>query len=1308
MFLRSAGLNVVCSVLWIIAMGACGDLGGCSALGPLPTGGLPKDQTIEGGAQVRVTPAGFNKLTSVLPGLLNEQLKDGFCIPQDQVGSMGTFGTGARYCTNNNGAGCNPACKVNVALNSLVPVVTDQQTLNIRISTRVNTTIGIDGKIVGVGFSCNLGVQSDNLNGDLDIRLDTDPATGNLNVHLARINSFRLNLDFSGCGPLSSIGDFASDFLDSFIGQFIIRALTPAINDLLQSILPDSLGIEGMLDVGQLVESLSPGTEALMEARLVTGGYANLVRGGLSLGVITGLNADEDPATRGPMLTSEPHLCAPPLPAPDFSAAPALLPKTTRGTYSLGVAAEFDGTPDPQTDLAMGVSETTLDLAGHHAVTSGMMCLGVGTRSVAQLNLGTIGLLVPSLAQLGSDAGNDPVLLVTRPQRALDFTIGDNTLASPALTIGISHLEVDFYAFLYERYVRAFTMDVSLNVGVNLEFEQLPGGATVIKPALVGISSGNVAVTVLNSQFVAEAPDRLEAVLPSVFDLVTPLLGNIPAIPVPSFASFTLDNLSIQRVATSQDEFLALSGSLTPSMLMRSIAERSPLMASAVRALDAGAQHAFTGAPRSTGRAKLARVTTPEPAQVRSALARDPSGALPEVVFDVDRVDAAGRELEWSYNLNGDMWRAYTSAAPLVIRDRAFAWQGAYTIGLKSRVKGNYRTVSAETVHEVVIDSVGPRVFDEKAAWDGDTYTAPIWDIVAGRKVQYALGKPGGDGPESAWRDGSVAVSRDELAAFAVGGEVAVYAKDQLGNQTIALLAPFHGQPGESGCNCSTGGGPSSSGIAIALLVGAALVVPRRRRRSRRFGRHARQFGLWLGVSVVMSLVPGCSCGEAGGKSCEVVADCGTDFCPDGQVAFCIDNQCICSDDIPPGTVGPYSDVAVGPDGSTWVSAYAQSYGDLVVARVEPGRVPSEAWEWVDGVPDGPVVVENAKHRGGIAENGEDAGMYTSIAVAPDGTPMVTYFERETGSLRFAVKRADGWHKHVIEQGTTELGQSGALVGMYTSITLRTDDGRPGVAYLAHVADANGRRAEVRFAAAQVPVPTSAGDWQFWVVDTAPLPDGDGIYPLPEGLGLFIDAARLRGNQAPVVVYYDRANGDLKLSKFDVELGQFGAPRVLDGAGNVDAGWAPSVAIGADDTVHVAYVGATGDDLKYVTDAPSAAVEKVDDGYRIVGTTVDGLPKPEFHFVGDDASLVMANNGTVPMIAYQDATTQELLLATRQLDGTWTRISIAGATVPWPGGYGFFTANAVTQLEIVMSTWVIDQPANDNWVEVFRRPTGPT
>jgi hypothetical protein len=191
-------------------------------------------------------------------------------------------------------------------------------------------------------------------------------------------------------------------------------------------------------------------------------------------------------------------------------------------------------------------------------------------------------------------------------------------------------------------------------------------------------------------------------------------------------------------------------------------------------------------------------------------------------------------------------------------------------------------------------------------------------------------------------------------------------------------------------------------------------------------------------------------------------------------------------------------------------------------------------------------------------------------------------------------------------------------------------------------------------------------------------------------------------NNTPVVVYYDRANGDLKLARFDSQSGQFATPVVLDGSNGVDAGWTPSVAVDQTGVAHVAYVDATDDDLVYITDEQSPPKEVIDDGYRIVGQNVDGLPEPEFHFVGDDANIVLPPGGE-PIVVYQDATTQELLSAARGTDTKWTRTSIAGATDPWPGAYGFFASAALGTDSVIMSSWVIDQPTNENWVEVFSK-----
>ncbi|HSN29468.1 MAG TPA: MYXO-CTERM sorting domain-containing protein [Kofleriaceae bacterium] len=1317
-------------MLFIVSMGACGNIGGCGACGaagPLPGGILPPNQTVEGGAQVRVTPQGFNKLSSVVPGVINAGLSGGMCIPG---GSVGGWALGADYCkTSTTGGACGTGqgCNVTIGVHpgSFQMSVTNANSLHFAIGLDVHTVVRLSGSALGASIgSCDMHVDGNNLSIDADIAMGITPSNGELNIHVAHINNFDSSgLNLSNCGIISDLGNLVNDVLNSFIGQFAIQLLTPVIDNLVQGFLPNPLGIAGVLNIGQLLAGVSPGTTASMEARLVPGGYVNLVGQGLSLGMITGLNSDEDPSTRsgtrpdGVPYASEPQLCVPPLPIPDFSQAPYSLPQVARSaeggnTFALDVADKFNGQPDPaNTDIAMGLSQTFLDLAGHHAVTSGMMCLGVGTSYIKQLNVGTIGILVPSLGDLTDDSGKNPLLLVTRPQRDITFTIGDNTASSPALTIGISHLEVDFYAFLFERYVRAFTLDLSLNVGVNLTFNQPATGPATIQPMISGISASQVHLSVLNSEFVKETPQHLEMVLPSVFDLVTPLLGNLPPITVPSFAGFSLNNLSIQHVTTNQDDFLALYANLGAGAFARQLAQHDSMAAEAVRNLDA---QLGPVAARVTAGSRLVSVSTPAAEKVISYLKNEKDGALPAVTFDVDKTDAMGRELEWTYTIDGGLWHEFQPGGTFVIQDRAFAWQGKYEIGLISRVKGDYHTTSDVTTYPVVIDSVGPKIFVDKAKVDDDDQvTVPVVDVVDGKDVMVAFGRVGSTEPDTKYvplAQGTLALATAQR--LAVDGALLVYAKDQTGNTTVARIAPFHGQSGATGCACQTGGAPTSGSLVLFGIVGLGLVGGRRRRRRIFRSRAAKNILAWSVVTLATSLVPACSCDKHPAQSCEMDSDCGP--CPKGQLPFCIDNTCVCSDDIPAGRIGPYSDVATGGDGSVWVSAYASSHGDLCVANAtQGGRIPDTAWEWVDGVPDGPVVVPGSQIRGGIEDDGDDIGMYTSIQVAPDGTPMVSYFDRTHASLKFAAKVGGTWQTHIVDAGTSVDDVSGMQVGMYTSLTLRTDDGRPGIAYLAHVADAGGgSHAEVRYAAAQVPVPTSSADWQTWVVDTAPIPDtGSGgsdtnIYPLPEGLGLFVESARDPRNNAPVVVYYDRTNGDLKLSRFDPQTGQFATPKVLDGTMG-DDGWSPTVAVDDQGVAHVAYVDATSDDLKYIVDQPTSAnptaPEIIDDGYRIVGQTVDGLPKPEFHFVGDDAGIVLPP-GNQPYVVYQDSTTQELLLATRDAMGNWSHSSIAGATNPWPGAYGFFASAAIGGVNIVMSTWVIDQPTDDNWVEVFVKP----
>ena len=1289
MFVRTRLLDYFLSALFVVAMGACSGSSGCSCGSslPIPAGGLPGDQTIEGGAQVRVTPAGFNKLTSILPSTLNTALGGGICIPSGNAGGD----AGASWCDTKEGGVCGTGngCAVSLTPNNVSLSVTNAQQLQANIAITVNAPIHIDAIFGTIG--CTLTINT-TISGSVDFNLGINGSDGDMALSVGGVNSFSFGSNpVSGCSVLSDIlnviSDFVSDLESSFLGPIINDLLTPLFNDLVQQILPSPLGIESDTDIGALLSGISPNTTALLETRIVPGGYANLEGGGMDLGVITGLNSDIDPTTRtgtrpdGVPYASEPNLCVPPLPIPTYNLPTVARSALSNGSpYTLMAAGDFTSANDGSTppDIKMGISQTTLNLAGHHLVTSGAMCLDIGTQTISELNVGVISVLVPSLSDLEDSTGNDPLLLVTRPQRALTFTVGDNTMASPALTIGMSHFDVDFYAYLYERYVRVFTLDLTLNVGVLLDFTTT-NGATTIQPMITGVDAADVTLTVLNSEFVKESPQQLQMVLPSVFNLVTPLLNNIPAINVPSFAGFSLSNLSIQKVTTTQDTFLALFG-------------------------DLGAGFGPTKAPQpaSTGTARYVSVNTPSPETVRGALMKQPNGALPQVTFDVDHYDSAGRELEWTWSYNDGLFHPWSSASPLVVSDPAFAWQGKYTIRLQSRVKGDYTTAGPITEYPVIIDSVGPRVMGDQATWNSDDkFVVPVWDVVSGDDVQVAFGRPGVDEPSTAWvYSGDAGITQSTYQQIARNGQVQVFARDEAGNISIALVAPFHGTEGAQGCACNTTGGPSSGSLVLIGLVG--IVVLRKRRRLRISPRVLR-VATWAGIVVAVSMAPSCSCNNHN-QACEQSSDCTE--CPMGELPFCVDNMCVCNTDVPIGQLGPYSAVAVAPDGTAWVSAYHQTYGDLVVAHVNgAGRIADNAWTWVDGVPSGPVTVPGSQIRGGITSDGQDVGMYTSIAVATDGTPMVSYFDVDRGGLKMAYytppagSGAGSGSAVVLNAGwtITDVDVGNGSAGMFSSISIDPTTNKPGIAYLAHTTSGT---AELRYAFAGTEMPSGPSDWTTGAIDSGPIPDGsDDIYPLPDGLGLWSSSARNPKDQTPVIAYYDRGTGELKLATYS---GTAWTTSVLDGGAgsngtSTDEGWMPSVAVDPSGTAHVSYASATANQLRYVVQGQQPVT--VDNGYRISGTSPDGLPQPTFDFVGANSGLVLI--GGAPYIAYQDATTQELLLGNQLANGSWQHTSIAGATTPWPGAYGFFASDALQATNVVMSNWVIDQPTSENWVEVF-------
>lgn len=1306
---------VLWGLLFAMATGCTGNgCGGCTTQ-PLPAGGLPASQTVEGGAQMRITKSGFEAIESLIIALFDDSVGDGFCVDPQYIIEEGNHNLGLDVgaCLTGTCTGGAPGCDVDLTMNDFTTQV-NGSSLTVAANFSVAVPIDLTARIWLLGShddeSCTINVSLSGASVSFDIGVGIDNGTGELDIQFQNVNDLDLGtVSAPGCGVIGdlisgglTLVDSIAELLTDELGIFFGPLLGALVDQLADQFLPDPLGLAGVVDLGSFLADFSPSTEAGLETKLVPGGYAYLEKEGLSLGVITGFNADYDPSTRGADKISEPVLCVPPLTAPDFAAAPHNLNTIARNygsPFKLLPAGAFRGNPDPAgVDVAMGASETMLDLMGHHVVTSGAMCLSISTEAIEQFNLGTIGLIVPSLAELGSDDGRDPLMLVTRPLEAIDFHVGAGTIEDPALTINLDDFEIDFYAFLFERWVRGFTISLDATIGINLEFTTDGDGNPAVIPVLTGLDTSDLHITVLNSEFLRESKEQLEAVFPSLLDLALPLVtSSIGEIALPSIGGLTMTNLQMSRVTTSEDDFLAIYGGLGTTQALQPminlLAEQYPKFAAALQAMQVPAP------VKVETSAKLASVSVPSPEAIRASLLSR-SARLPQVVIDVPATDADGRTLEYTWSLDGGLWRPFAPGGQLVLRDRAFAIQGRYDVLVRARVAGDYTSLdSTPAIVPVVIDSAPPRILGAQMSIHAGVATVPAYDLVSDH-VKVAFSPLGAKAPLTRWTDGSIATYELNAVAGDDGGFV-VWAEDEQGNRSSTQISydPVRGDG--DGAGCAAGGSAGTLGLA---LIGGLLGLLGGRRRRRRWilslARQSRRTIAGAATLTAIALAPGCSCGSDE-NACTINSDCAA-FCEEGTVPLCTETgECLCADDIPFGRVGQYSSMAVASGEVTWVSAYNSTHGDLMVAQwTGSGRVAREAWTFVDGVPDGPVVLEDSDIRGGIFDEGDDVGLYTDIAASGD-VAYVSYFDRSNGSLKLAANYDGTWTTHVIDAGSpyNPEGSTFLTVGQYSTITLGPN-GVPGIAYFMQTGSGDTVQTELRWAEATSSQPRTAADWSITTVDAAEVTvsDGPGGLRIPEGVGLFANSTRL-SDGAPAVVYYDRVNGTLKLAtKTDGEF----VVETLDGGNGLDVGWYPSVIADGDDVLHISYVDVIESDLLYINTADRTP-ELVDDGYRLVGTNAEGLPKPEFHFVGDDSAIVMTPAG--PIVAYQNATTHELLVA--QKDGPyWAYSTVAGNEDPFVGGFGFYAEAESMGEEVVMSSWVVDQPNYDAWVQIFRLSFG--
>ena len=333
MFVRSSSTeSAVCRVLFVFTMGACGNFGGCGACGstqPLPGGKLPTDQTVEGGAQIRVTPQGFTQAHVDPAGRCStQQLGGGFCVRQGSVGRPTARSAPAPSGATTNSAAVHARLQGRTSRSTQTasdaghePAHAASAACRRRSTRRCRFAV----KVLGIGVVVHAAASSsNNLNGDLDIAFGIKPANGELDIHLAQINQLppqpRTSAAAACSRDIANLVDATRSTRSSVSSSS--SCSRRVINNLIQGFLPNPLGIAGMMDVGKLLEGVSPGTEGFMEARIVPGGYVELDRQRHEP------RRDHRPQRRRgsgararPISTASRACCVPPIPAPNFARA---------------------------------------------------------------------------------------------------------------------------------------------------------------------------------------------------------------------------------------------------------------------------------------------------------------------------------------------------------------------------------------------------------------------------------------------------------------------------------------------------------------------------------------------------------------------------------------------------------------------------------------------------------------------------------------------------------------------------------------------------------------------------------------------------------------------------------------------------------------------------------------------------------------------------------------------------------------------------------------------------------------------------
>jgi MYXO-CTERM domain-containing protein len=581
--------------------------------------------------------------------------------------------------------------------------------------------------------------------------------------------------------------------------------------------LPILLGLEGRMDLGGLLGSVIPGYSAILDFIFAASNEATTPNSGLSVWMKGGITA--------PTGHSD---CVPVLPPEEIPAVPTI-PRTQ-------VFSGNTTTSGRPTDILVGISEQFANWAAYNLWDSGAICVQIGSTTLPMLDPGLVGILfgssLPALVFPASDS-NSPLGLGLRPQKPP--VVRFEELEEPGLRVAIdlNEVEIDFFAWSLDRYVRFITFKMDVAVAVDVKSADGEVGVYLGNFALRNVSSKNDALVASPGQSVQLLGSVVGGLIPSLLgDADSPLfaldLGGI----LPSEIDLGGTPMPLPLgIELRQDAFGVVHVNEAGGTVASRDAAHDTFMGIFVDFTSGGAggTGGLTAALETT-----VDVTSLHIPEDRSAFQAETfgEGELPRVEFVMNANAPAGVPLEYRYRLALGGWSKWQDSPYAVIESPLLLLQQEHMIMARARVKGDPRSEDKSSAIAKVRVDVSPPMIELTEDAKGVRLQAVDLQTPI-KKLEYRFRDPGGEFSE--W----TAFGDSVTALLDAGRDVEVEVRDESGNigSNVEELRGLPEASADDGCSCTVAGRPTGAGstlgfLAMLAVLGGTFFRVRRRRHS--------------------------------------------------------------------------------------------------------------------------------------------------------------------------------------------------------------------------------------------------------------------------------------------------------------------------------------------------------------------------------------------------------------------------------------------------------------------------------------------